>query len=369
MTEYNDLITKINECDELMKGIFEKRMSILEKIISIENQINNVEYPKSSYSSNTVKPSLKNKYINEYNYFLRNITSLDKNYKYNKMLKNSNIFKNEFCTEKFDIKTVCYQGLPFSYSESAAKNLFENKSFINKSSFEDVFKAVHDGLAEFGVVPIENSTAGYVNDVYDLLLKYDLYINYNYVKKVDHCLAGIIDSTIEDISEVYSHPQAIMQCKEYIDKHHFKAINEINTAVAAKKIYLMNNKSIACICSPEAAIHYGLKILEKNINPKQNYTRFGAISNYLLTDENHNRISIVFTIPHEKGSLNNVLSLFSYYNINLSSIYSRPDLKSPWKYLFYLDFEGNILNNDIKTTLYQLSKEIPFIKILGSFAA
>lgn len=369
MTEYNDLITKINECDELMKGIFEKRMSILEKIISLDNQSNNIEDTKSCNSSNTVNQCSNNKYVNEYNYFLKSTSSLDKNYKYNKTIKNGNIFKNEFCSQRLDINTVCYQGLPFSYSESAAKNLFENKSYINQSSFEDVFKAVHDGFAEFGVVPIENSTAGYVNDVYDLLLKYDLYINYNYVKKVDHCLAGIVDSTIEDISEVYSHPQAIMQCKEYIDKHHFKTINEINTAVAAKKISLMNNKSAACICSPEAAIHYGLKIFEKNINPKENYTRFGAISNNLLTDENHNRISIVFTIPHEIGSLNNVLSLFSYYNINLSSIYSRPDLKSPWKYLFYLDFEGNILNYDIKTILYQLSKELPFIKILGSFKA
>lgn len=265
------------------------------------------------------------------------------------------------------INTVCYQGLPYSYSECAAKSLFEGKKLIYKETFEDVFKDVYDGIADIGVVPIENSTAGYINEVYDLLLIYDLYINYNYIKKVDHCLAGIKDAAFDDIKEVYSHPQALMQCKEYIKEHGFTAKNEINTAVAAKKIFDMNIKSAACICSMEAAENYGLKILCSDINPKQNYTRFGAISKNLLANENHNRISIVFSVPHEVGALNNVLSLFSYYNVNLSSIYSRPDLKSPWKYLFYLDFEGNMLALEIKTILYQLKSELPFIKVLGSF--
>jgi chorismate mutase/prephenate dehydratase len=265
---------------------------------------------------------------------------------------------------------VCYQGLPCSYSESASKALFKDKTYVHKDSFEGVFKEVHAGLAQIGVLPIENSTAGYINDVYDLLLKYDLYINYNYVKKIDHCLAGTVDSTFEDIKEVYSHPQAIMQCSEYIEKNNLKAVNEINTAVAAQKIHEMNNKNIACICSTEAAYHYGLKIIEEQINQrKENYTRFAAVSKYLISSEKHNKISIVFQIPHTTGSLDGVLSLFTYYNINLLSIYSRPDLESPWKYLFYVDIEGNILSDKIKSVLSQLKEELPFIKILGSFQA
>lgn len=369
MTNYNDLIKQLNECDESMKDIFEKRMSTLDKIITIENQNNSSLCKKNSTMINTNKQDVNNKYINEYNYFLTNMNFLYEKYQYNKTFEIDKKSINKYSSQKISINTVCYQGLPFSYSESAAKGLFKDASLICKSSFEEVFKTVHDGIADLGVVPIENSTAGYVNDVYDLLLKYDLYINYNYVKKVDHCIAGIIDSNIEDIEEVYSHPQAIMQCKEYIEKNNLRAVNEINTAVAAQKIYQMNNSHIACICSPEAAVHYGLRIFENKINHKQNYTRFGAISKTLFSEENHNRISIVFTIPHETGSLNNMLSIFSYYNINLSSIYSRPDLKSTWKYLFYLDFEGNILNNDIQAILHQLKEELPFIKILGSFEA
>lgn len=266
-----------------------------------------------------------------------------------------------------DINTVCYQGLPYSYSEFAAKSLFKDKNLSYKETFEDVFKDVYEGEADIGVIPVENSTAGYVNEVYDLLLSYDLYINYSYIKKVNHCLAGIKDAAFHEIKEVYSHPQALMQCKDYIKKNEFQPKNEINTAVAAKKIFELNLKSVACICSAEAAENYGLKIFEKDINPRQNYTRFGAVSKYLQTSEDHNRVSIVFSVPHEVGTLHKVLSLFLHYNVNLSSIYSRPDLKSPWKYLFYMDFEGNILTTEIKTILDRLKKDLPYMKVLGSF--
>lgn len=276
---------------------------------------------------------------------------------------------NALIQQNKDIQTVCYQGLPFSYSEAAARFLFSEKTLIHNKTFEGVFKDVYDNFADVGVVPIENSTAGYVNEIYDLLLKYDLYVNFNYIKKIEHCIAGTPNSNYEDIKEVYSHPQAIMQCREYIDKHGFRAVNDANTAVAAQRIMQLNNKSIACICSPEAANHYGLKIYEKQINHKENYTRFGAISKYLLSEKCHNRISIVFKIPNNAGALNKVLSIFSNHNVNLSSIYSRPDLNNPWKYLFYLDFEGNILKDDIIDILNQLREDLPFIKVLGSFEA
>ncbi len=358
MTQYSNLVAEMNKYDDLMKDIFEKRMSLLDQIVSAESSV--------SGKITSVKNNEISKYSNEYNYFLDNLLSLDSNYRYKKSRQNNKCSVN-YITDQIEINNVCYQGLPFSYSEGAAKSLFKNKNYINKSTFEDVFMDVHGGNAEAGIVPVENSTAGYVTDVYDLLLKYDLYINYNYIRKVDHCLAGTMDSCINDIEVVYSHPQAIMQCKDYINSRRLKAINETNTAVAAQKIYLMNNKNAACICSPEAVENYGLKILENNINSKQNYTRFGAISKYLIADESHNRISIVFTVPHEIGMLDKALALFSYYNINLSYIYSRPDLDSPWKYLFYLDFEGNILDKKVRTILYQLEQELPFLKILGSF--
>ncbi|MFA9423495.1 MAG: prephenate dehydratase, partial [Sedimentibacter sp.] len=311
-----------------------------------------------------------NEYFMEYSCFTNNLMSIDKKNKYKLLFKTNADVGNIQYSKKINTQTVCYQGLPYSYSESAAKTLFGESTLINRPSFEDVFKTVYEGNADVGVVPIENSTAGYINEVYDLLLKYDLYINYTYVKKVDHCLAGIADGRIEDIKEVHSHPQAILQCKEYIENLNIKPIEEINTAVAAQIIAKLNDKHIACICSTEAAANYGLKIFDKQINhQKQNFTRFAAISENLLHEDDHNRISIVFNVPHETGSLDGVLSIFTYYNCNLSYIYSRPNLKNPWEYMFYLDFEGNISSNNVRSILYQLKKELPFMKIIGSFKA
>ncbi len=278
-----------------------------------------------------------------------------------------NCIKNKIVKDKKIVKKVSYQGLPFSYSEITSKTLFNNAALVNKESFEDVFKDVHEGNTDIGVVPIENTKAGYVNEVYDLLLKYNLYINYGYIKKIDHCLAGTPDSKLEDIREVHSHPQALMQCREYLKNNNLKIVNEVNTAVAAKKINDLKDSTIACLCSVEAAKYYGLKILKEKLNPKENYTRFGAISKDLLAEKNHNRISILFKVPHEAGALNEVISLFAKNNLSLSSIYSRPDMNSPWKYLFYLDFDGNILDNSILSMLNKLKEELPYLKILGSY--
>jgi len=284
------------------------------------------------------------------------------------MIKMEKCIKSKIVKDKKIVKRVSYQGLPFSYSEITSKKLFKNAMLINKESFEDVFKDVHKGNTDIGVVPIENTKAGYVNEVYDLLLKYNLYINYGYIKKIDHCLAGIPNSNIEDVKEVHSHPQALMQCKDYLKNNNLKIVNEINTAVAAKKIKDLKDKTTACLCSVEAARHYGLKILKEKLNPKENYTRFGAISKDLLAEKNHNRISILFKVPHEAGALNEVISLFAQHNLSLSSIYSRPDMSSPWKYLFYLDFDGNILNDCVLSILNKLEKELPYLKILGSYS-
>ena len=263
---------------------------------------------------------------------------------------------------------VCYQGLPYSYSESAARTMFGDKTLIHKETFEDVFREVYEDRADIGVVPLENSTAGHVQEVYDLLMEYNLYINYSYIKKVDHCLAGIRDGELKDVKEIYSHPQALMQCREFIKENGYMAKNEINTAVAAKKVFEMNNKNAACICSVEAAENYGLKILKENINSeKLNYTKFGAISKKLETKQDHNRVSIVFTVPHEVGTLHEVMSIFAQNNVNLSYIYSRPDVGSLWKYLFYMDFEENIIKPEIQAILERMKKELPIMKILGSY--
>lgn len=355
--DYDYLKEKLNDYDASMKDLFQKRMAVLEEIILADTNTTGTEILEKAVD-----------YDMEYKYFSNMQKSMDVRYRYklNPVLEKL----NPVCLEKNEVKVVCYQGLECSYSESAAKSLFNEAELINRLTFEDVFKSVYEETADIGIVPIENSTAGYINDVYDLLLKYDLFINHTYEKKVDHCLACSPDAEIDDIREVYSHPQALAQCSEYITMHKLMTTDEINTAVAAQKTAELNKKNAACICSEEAANRYGLKIIEKQINDqKKNYTRFAAVSKKLLVEDNHNKVSIVFNVLHETGSLSEVLSTFAYYGCNLSYINSRPNRISPWEYMFYVDFEGNLCDKKIKSMLSQLKTELPYMKVLGSFKA
>jgi chorismate mutase/prephenate dehydratase len=355
--DYDYLKKKLNDYDASMKELFQKRMAVLEEIILADKNVSSPQFLEKAGD-----------YDMEYEYFLNMQKSMDNRYKYklNPVLDKL----NTGCREKNEVKVVCYQGLECSYSESAAKSLFNGAKLINRLTFEDVFKSVFEETADIGIVPIENSTAGYINDVYDLLLKYDLFINHTYEKKVDHCLACSHDAELDDIKEVYSHPQALAQCSEYITRNKLVTVNEINTAVAAQKTAALNKKNAACICSQEAAERYGLKIIEKQINDqKKNYTRFAAVSKKLLVEDNHNKVSIVFNVLHETGSLSEVLSTFAYYGCNLSYINSRPNRISTWEYMFYVDFEGNLCDKKIKSMLSQLKTELPYMKVLGSFKA
>ncbi len=341
---------------------------IMELLIKRMEAVAELTRRESKGEDNTAYPDAETDYMDEFSYLSNVLNSLDSKCRHMNLPETAGMYDENARLEKSLVKKACYQGLPFSYSESAAKALFGHAELMNKTTFEDVFKAVHVGAADVGIVPFENSTAGYINDVYDLILKYDLFINYTYVKKVDHCLAGIPGAEEEDIKEVHSHPQALAQCREYIRNSGYTEVAEINTAVAAQKIAEMNIKEAACICSEEAALHYGLKILRHQINQqKLNYTRFAAVSKKKAVEEDHNRISFVFNVSHTTGSLSKVLSIIAYYGCNLYYINSRPNLKNPWEYMFYLDFEGNLAHKQVKCLLSQLWEEVPFMKVLGSF--
>lgn len=364
--EYDYLLGIIEKYDAQINELFEKRMAAAEEMTRINNRM-------ESMGETLIRKSGEDesRYKMETRFFQAMLKSLENKHKYRILTETSNLYDENANLDKSDnIKTVCYQGLPCSYSESAAKSLFKDAELTNRATFEDVFRAVYQGEAHMGIVPIENSTAGYINDVYDLLLRYDLFINHTYVKKVDHCLAGIQETDLSIIREVCSHPQALAQCREFIKNSGYAEVTEINTAVAAQKTAMMNRKDLACICSEEAAEHYGLKILRTQINQKeQNYTRFAAVSRKIVVEKDHNKVSIVFNVSHETGTLSEVLSTFAYYGCNLSYINSRPNLIKPWEYMFYLDFEGNLADRRIKSMLTQLKTELPYMKVLGSFKA
>lgn len=264
--------------------------------------------------------------------------------------------------------TVAYQGIKGANSYEAMCRLFPDAAQKSCKTFEDVFDAVDSGNATFGILPVENSTAGSVSAVYDLILKHRFYIVGAVDMHIDHCLAGLRQSELSDIEIVWSHPQALSQCEEYIAKHNFTAVPKANTAVAARDAAREKRLNVAAICTPEAAKEYGLKILDAGLqdNP-YNTTRFIVISKELYIPRDANKISLCFSLPHVKGSLYNLLCRFNSLGLNLTKIESRPAKGKDFEYLFYLDFTGSVYSDSVIDLLSQLSAEMPEFSFLGNY--
>lgn len=267
----------------------------------------------------------------------------------------------------FSPQKIGFQGTNGSYSQMALKKLFPNSDDISFTHFEDVFKAVHDGKIDAGVLPCENSYAGTISENFDLLLKYDLKINAMTDLTVNHCLLVKKGADLSKIKTVYSHRQALSQCAEYITEHGFEPVAMENTAFAAKYVAESNDCTIAAIASESTAELYGLEIAKVGVqSAKQNFTRFMTVSRNLTANTDADLVSIAFSLPHTAGSLYKMLSMLASAGLNMTRIESRPDKESPFRYVFYVDFEGNIKDETVASMLCGLYDELPMMKILGN---
>ena len=271
----------------------------------------------------------------------------------------------------FNIKKVVYQGVEGAYSHIVTKKLFPDINTENVNTFEDAIKEVLDGNALYCVVPIENSSAGIVTDVYDLLLKKDVVIVAEYDLHISHCLLGTKDANIEDIKTVYSHPQALMQCASYLREHtDWSQVSFLNTAVSAKKVKDDNSKAQAAIASELSANLYDLKILDRGINRNlNNTTRFVVLSKEKIFSESSNKLSLILELPHEKGMLYNILGIFVLNGLNLVKIESRPIPEKTFEYRFFIDIEGNLNSPNVSNVLEILKEKVPFLKVLGNYCS
>ena len=271
----------------------------------------------------------------------------------------------------FNIKKVVYQGVEGAYSHIVTKKLFPDINTENVNTFEDAIKEVLDGNALYCVVPIENSSAGIVTDVYDLLLKKDVVIVAEYDLHISHCLLGTKDADIEDIKTVYSHPQALMQCASYLREHtDWSQVSFLNTAVSAKKVKDDNSKAQAAIASELSANIYDLKILDRSINRNSNNTtRFVVLSKEKIFSDSSNKLSLILELPHEKGMLYNILGIFVLNGLNLVKIESRPIPEKTFEYRFFIDIEGNLNSPNVSNVLEILKEKVPFLKVLGNYCS
>ncbi|SJZ73310.1 prephenate dehydratase [Garciella nitratireducens] len=266
---------------------------------------------------------------------------------------------------------VGYQGVEGSFSEQAMRKYFEEDDISSSpfETFEDVFQALKDREISYGILPIENSSTGGIGEVYSLLRKYDFYIVGEMCIKITQNLLGIKGSKLEDIEEVYSHPQGFEQSVEFLkDYPHWKLIPYKNTAISAKYIREENSKKKAAIASKRTAELYHLDIIQQNINFNQdNYTRFIIVSADFDVTTDADKISMVISLPHKPGSLYQVLRYFAENHLNMLKIESRPILDRPWEYFFYIDFEGNLQNPHLKKAIDQIEKKSNFFKLLGNY--
>ena len=264
---------------------------------------------------------------------------------------------------------VTYQGEKGAYSEMAVYKFFGSKvEPVPCKDFREVFESVKTGVVPHGVVPIENSIEGSVNQNYDLFLAYDLKVCGEVAIKLAHVLIANPKTDLENVKNVYSHPQALAQCRSYLEKHKWEIIPAYDTAGSVKIIKENNLTNAAAIASEKAADLYGMKILARNIadNPS-NYTRFLVLGTEDAAPTGDDKTSIIFSAKHAPGTLYHALGEFATRNINLTRIESRPTKTTAWQYNFYLDFEGHRTEKRCAEALEALEKYAIFVKILGSY--
>ncbi len=264
--------------------------------------------------------------------------------------------------------TVACQGVYGAYSGKATNKMFPISSVTYFKTFEGVFNAVEKGLCEYGVLPIENSTAGSVLEVYDLMKKYDFYIVKSVKIQIDHCLAVKKGVELSNVKKVISHPQALSQCGEYIKKLGVATQAVENTAVGAKAVAEGSDNTVAVLCSKECAIAYDLKILEPNVQDSaKNYTRFICITKDLRVYKGADKISIMTSLSHTPGALNKIVSKFYSFGLNLTKIESRPIEGSDFEFMFYFDFEGDVLDLNVRNLIAELDNGSDKFVLLGTY--
>ena len=265
---------------------------------------------------------------------------------------------------------IAYQGVPGAFSQEAAQNFAPDGETQGFPSFEEAFTAAATGECTHVCLPVENSLAGSINQTYDLLTNSVLNVVSEQIVHVHHNLLALPGTKIEDITRVYSHTQALQQSQEFIRKHGFEAVTEFDTAGSAKLLSENGGAGHAAIASKRAAQEYGLDILAENIEDLSfNYTRFFVLGTEEAAPTGKDKSSLVLATRHRPGDLVACLQEFTERDINLTKLESRPRRDQPWSYLFYIDLEGHIQNDNVALALTALMRKAAFVKFLGSYPA
>ncbi len=370
-----ELRNQIDYIDAQIVDLFEKRMEISSNVAAykIENQMQILDKGREAEKIKKVQALAHNDFNSQgVKELFEQIMAISRKLQYQLLASEGRIEELPF-QEVNQLQTkgvqVVFQGAEGAYSQAAMEQYFGNQiSSFHVDTFRDAMLAIDEGTADFAVLPIENSTAGIVSEIYDLLAEFNNCIVGEQIIRIEHCLMAVPGASFSDIKTVYSHPQSLMQSARFLNNHNWQQISMQNNAFAAKKVADEKDMSQAAIASEYAAKLYGLQILEKGVNQSAtNSTRFIIVTKQKIYSEQAEKISICFELPHESGSLYHMLSHFIYNNLNMNRIESRPIEGRNWEYRFFIDFEGNLADSAVKNALYALREEAMNLRILGNY--
>ncbi|MVX65124.1 prephenate dehydratase [Clostridium chromiireducens] len=375
MAEIDDYRKKIDEIDKEITRLFEERMDVVIKVGEYKKQ-NNLPVFNKAREDEVIAKNIE--YLNNKDYaeglkdFFINIMNIAKDFEDKKLVEDART-KTECRSESGDDKSnikVGFYGVAGSFSEEAMIKHFGKKDDAKAyDEFEDVFLAVKNGEIDYGVLPIENSSTGAISQVYDLLYKYGFYIVGEECIKIDQNLIGIQGTKLDNVKEVYSHPQGFEQSTDFLKGYNcWKRIPFHSTADSVKLVSDLQDMSKVAIASKRAADIYNLSIIKENINNRsENSTRFIVISKELELNKDCDKVSVVFSLEHKAGTLYKLLRHFAENNINMMKIESRPMEKGAWKYFLYVDFEGNLEEEQVKKALNLIEQSSAYFKLIGGY--
>ncbi len=376
MASLQELREQLDEVDAQIVKLYEERMRICGQVGEYKVETGRKvfdrqrEKEKLQDVAGRVSSAFDKKGIQE---LYQQLMSMSRKLQYQQLVKAGALGRLPFIEiESLNARNarIVFQGTEGAYGQAAMKAYFgEDCNNYHVRTFRDAMEAIEEGAADYAVLPIENSSAGSVNEMYDLLVEFENYIVGETIIPITHTLAGLPGSRLADIERVYSKAEALMQTSHFLDEYgEWQQISVANTAAAAKKILEDQDKSQAAVCSAYAAEVYGLQILKDGINDeKNNSTRFIVVTNQKVFLKGASKISICFELPHESGSLYHLLSHFIYNDLNMTRIESRPVEGRSWEYRFFIDFEGNLEDAAVKNAIRGLREESRGLKILGNY--
>lgn len=373
--DLGELRQEIDAIDAQIVALYEKRMDISSQVAEFKIKTGKKVFDKvrEEEKLKAVKALTHNAFnshgIEE---LFEQIMSMSRKLQYQLLAQNGTVGRLPFIgVDELETRKarVVFQGAEGAYSQMAMQAYFGGQvNSFHVDTFREAMSAIEEGSADFAVLPIENSTAGMVSEIYDLLVEFENYIVGEQIIRIEHCLLGVPGASLEEIQTVFSHPQSLMQSARFLEEHDWKQISMPNNAFAARKVAQDGDRTQAAIASKSAGKIYGLSVLEEGINQEENNsTRFIIVTNQKIFRKDAEKISICFEVPHRSGSLYHMLSHFIYNNLNLTKIESRPIEDRTWEYRFFIDFEGNLADSAVKNALRGLRDEARNMKILGNY--